>query len=77
MLYLNTKFPKKSHAASPESERQLNTDRLKAVMEKLIINEAPAPAQPAKKIGAAVPLRPASNAWSYSERKRAAKTFKL
>lgn len=75
MLYLNTKFPKTKKSYAREAKD--NTDRLKSIMEKLIINEAPAPAQPTRSVGAAVPSRPASNAWSYSERKRAAKTFKL
>lgn len=74
VLYLNTKFPTKKKY---NIEAKDNTDRLKSIMEKLVISEAPRVPQPTRPVGAAIASRPVSTAWSYSERKKAAKTFRL
>lgn len=62
MLFLNTRFPKTKKAYNQQADG--NTDRLKSVMEKLVIQEQ-APAIALKTVP-----QGGSTAWSYSERKK-------
>lgn len=90
LIYLHSKFPKtrKAYDAAGDS----NTDKLKKIMEKLLIASDATPTPPARSGGfmkqegskralgsetSRLAPREVSSPWAYSDRKKKAKTFKL